>query len=54
MCTILLDALHQFEEMIVDNCCMQMVSRPQQFDVMGRPESSTFHSCKRNISPAFD
>lgn len=24
----------EFEEMIVDNCCMQMVSRPQQFDVM--------------------
>jgi len=27
----------KFEEMIVDNCCMQMVSRPQQFDVMVMP-----------------
>ncbi|MGE0171596.1 MAG: isocitrate/isopropylmalate dehydrogenase family protein [Oligoflexales bacterium] len=24
----------KFEEMIVDNCCMQMVTRPQQFDVI--------------------
>ena len=24
----------QTKEIIVDNCCMQMVSRPQQFDVM--------------------
>src|SRR5207248_2410402 len=24
----------QTREIIVDNCCMQMVSRPQQFDVM--------------------
>src|SRR5262249_34528884 len=24
----------QTKEMIVDNCCMQMVSRPQQFDVL--------------------
>src|SRR5205807_3959071 len=24
----------QAKEMIVDNCCMQMVSRPQQFDVL--------------------
>merc|ERR1712106_312827 len=24
----------QFDEMIVDNACMQMVSNPQQFDVM--------------------
>ena len=24
----------KFEEMIVDNCCMQMVAKPQQFDVM--------------------
>ncbi len=23
-----------YEEMIVDNCCMQLVTRPQQFDVM--------------------
>lgn len=27
----------QFEEMIVDNTCMQMVKRPQQFDVMLMP-----------------
>jgi len=27
----------EFEKMIVDNCCMQMVSRPQQFDVMVMP-----------------
>merc|ERR1712055_425503 len=27
----------EFEQMIVDNCCMQMVSRPQQFDVMVMP-----------------
>ena len=25
----------KFEEIIVDNCCMQMVSNPSQFDVMG-------------------
>ncbi len=25
----------QTKEIIVDNCCMQMVSRPQQFDVYG-------------------
>jgi isocitrate dehydrogenase (NAD+) len=24
----------KFEEMIVDNCCMQMVTKPQQFDVI--------------------
>jgi len=27
----------EFEKMIVDNCCMQLVSRPQQFDVMVMP-----------------
>jgi len=27
----------QFENMIVDNACMQLVSRPQQFDVMVMP-----------------
>ena len=27
----------QYETMIVDNCCMQMVSKPQQFDVMVMP-----------------
>jgi isocitrate dehydrogenase (NAD+) len=27
----------QFETMIVDNCCMQLVSKPQQFDVMVLP-----------------
>merc|ERR1712098_353681 len=27
----------EFEKMIVDNCCMQMVSKPQQFDVMVMP-----------------
>lgn len=27
----------QFEKMIVDNCTMQMVSKPQQFDVMVTP-----------------
>ena len=27
----------QFDEMIVDNACMQMVSKPQQFDVMVMP-----------------
>lgn len=27
----------QFEKMIVDNCTMQMVSQPQQFDVMVTP-----------------
>jgi len=27
----------QFENMIVDNCCMQMVSKPQQFDVLVLP-----------------
>jgi len=27
----------KFDNMIVDNCCMQMVARPQQFDVMVMP-----------------
>jgi len=27
----------EFEVMIVDNCCMQLVSKPQQFDVMVMP-----------------
>jgi len=27
----------EFDQMIVDNCCMQMVSRPDQFDVMVMP-----------------
>lgn len=27
----------QFESMIVDNCTMQMVSKPQQFDVLVMP-----------------
>eukprot|EP00003_Mantamonas_plastica_P007366 TRINITY_DN1618_c0_g1_i3.p2 TRINITY_DN1618_c0_g1~~TRINITY_DN1618_c0_g1_i3.p2 ORF type:complete len:186 (+),score=72.31 TRINITY_DN1618_c0_g1_i3:1405-1962(+) len=27
----------QYEEMIIDNCCMQMVSRPEQFDVIVLP-----------------
>jgi len=27
----------EFEQMIVDNCCMQMVAKPQQFDVMVMP-----------------
>ncbi|MCP9263353.1 Isocitrate dehydrogenase [NAD] subunit, mitochondrial [Dirofilaria immitis] len=27
----------KFESMIVDNCCMQLVSRPEQFDVMVMP-----------------
>jgi len=27
----------QFETMIIDNCCMQLVSKPQQFDVMVLP-----------------
>lgn len=27
----------EFEKMIVDNCTMQMVSNPQQFDVMVTP-----------------
>ncbi|XP_046543376.1 LOW QUALITY PROTEIN: isocitrate dehydrogenase [NAD] subunit beta, mitochondrial-like [Haliotis rubra] len=27
----------QFETMIIDNCCMQMVSNPHQFDVMVMP-----------------
>lgn len=27
----------EFETMIVDNCCMQLVSKPQQFDVMVLP-----------------
>ncbi|XP_071960153.1 LOW QUALITY PROTEIN: isocitrate dehydrogenase [NAD] subunit gamma, mitochondrial-like [Antedon mediterranea] len=27
----------EFEDMIVDNCCMQMVSNPNQFDVMVMP-----------------
>ena len=24
----------QYNEVIVDNCCMQLVSKPEQFDVM--------------------
>ncbi|KMZ64552.1 Isocitrate dehydrogenase (NAD(+)) [Zostera marina] len=27
----------QFDEIIVDNCCMQLVSKPEQFDVMVTP-----------------
>lgn len=27
----------KFENMIIDNCCMQLVSKPQQFDVMVLP-----------------
>ncbi|XP_055804029.1 isocitrate dehydrogenase [NAD] regulatory subunit 1, mitochondrial-like [Solanum dulcamara] len=27
----------QYEEIIVDNCCMQLVSKPEQFDVMVTP-----------------
>lgn len=27
----------EFESMIIDNCCMQLVSRPEQFDVMVMP-----------------
>lgn len=27
----------KFEAMIIDNCCMQLVSKPQQFDVMVLP-----------------
>lgn len=23
-----------YDEMIIDNCCMQLVSRPEQFDVI--------------------
>ena len=27
----------EYEEVIVDNCMMQLVSKPQQFDVMVTP-----------------
>jgi len=27
----------EFEAMIIDNCCMQLVSKPEQFDVMVMP-----------------
>uniref|UniRef100_A0A453C7M4 Isopropylmalate dehydrogenase-like domain-containing protein n=1 Tax=Aegilops tauschii subsp. strangulata TaxID=200361 RepID=A0A453C7M4_AEGTS len=27
----------EYNEIIVDNCCMQLVSRPEQFDVMVTP-----------------
>lgn len=27
----------KYEEMIIDNCCMQLISRPNQFDVMVMP-----------------
>ncbi|KAI3414238.1 putative isocitrate dehydrogenase [NAD] subunit beta, mitochondrial [Globodera pallida] len=27
----------EFEQMIIDNCCMQLVARPEQFDVMVMP-----------------
>jgi len=27
----------KYEEMIIDNCCMQLVMKPQQFDVMLTP-----------------
>eukprot|EP00340_Litonotus_pictus_P003032 CAMPEP_0170516990 /NCGR_PEP_ID=MMETSP0209-20121228/3090_1 /TAXON_ID=665100 ORGANISM="Litonotus pictus, Strain P1" /NCGR_SAMPLE_ID=MMETSP0209 /ASSEMBLY_ACC=CAM_ASM_000301 /LENGTH=160 /DNA_ID=CAMNT_0010802105 /DNA_START=626 /DNA_END=1111 /DNA_ORIENTATION=- len=27
----------KFEEMIIDNCCMQLISNPNQFDVMVLP-----------------
>jgi len=35
-----ISALHpsiEYQEMIIDNCCMQLVMRPQQFDVMVMP-----------------
>ena len=27
----------KFDNMIIDNCCMQLVSKPQQFDVLVLP-----------------
>ena len=35
----------EFDRMIVDNACMQMVARPQQFDVLVMPNLyGNFHS----------
>eukprot|EP01083_Nonionella_stella_P057545 151018_1 len=39
-----------YEEVIVDNCCMQMVSNPQQFDVMVLP--NLYGNIVGNISSA--
>uniref|UniRef100_A0A915IFX9 Isopropylmalate dehydrogenase-like domain-containing protein n=1 Tax=Romanomermis culicivorax TaxID=13658 RepID=A0A915IFX9_ROMCU len=33
----LTDFSFQFDNMIIDNCCMQLVSKPQQFDVCVMP-----------------
>lgn len=38
----------QFEGMIVDNTCMQLVSKPQQFDVMVLP--NLYGSIVNNLS----
>lgn len=34
----------QYNEMIVDNCSMQLVSKPEQFDVMVRDYSNLYFS----------
>jgi isocitrate dehydrogenase (NAD+) len=37
----------KYNEIIVDNCCMQLVSKPEQFDVMVRnkhPENSIVYT----------
>src|SRR3954453_15993717 len=40
----------EFDDMIVDNCSMQLVSRPQQFDVMVMP--NLYGSILSNIGAA--
>lgn len=35
----------QYNEIIVDNCCMQLVSKPEQFDVMVCNLDSFTKSC---------
>ena len=39
----------QFENMIVDNTTMQLVSKPQQFDVMVRFFTLQFSNCEDDI-----
>nr|GFC47404.1 hypothetical protein [Tanacetum cinerariifolium] len=33
-----------YNEIIVDNCCMQLVSKPEQFDVMFLPSYGFLHT----------
>jgi len=40
----------KYEEMIIDNCCMQLVMKPQQFDIMLTP--NLYGAITTNVSSA--